>query len=59
MKTTCNQKQTEKHVGLKVRTDLRAGAYFSITFGAGSGTPGASSSSTPAAETMTDAVSTV
>ena len=37
MKTNRNQKRA----GLKVRTDIRAGAYFSITFGAGGGTPGA------------------
>lgn len=49
MKTTRSQKQTEKPVGLKVRTDLRAGAYFSITFGAGSGTPGQAAAPTPAA----------
>lgn len=44
-----NRNQSQKRVGLKVRTDIRAGAYFSITFGAGSGTPGAQ-----AAPTTTD-----
>ena len=39
MKTTRNQKQEQKRAGLKVRTDIRAGAYFSITFGGGGGSP--------------------
>ena len=46
MKTKRNQNQ--KRAGLKVRTDIRAGAYFSITFGAGGGSPGAAPA--PAAE---------
>jgi len=46
MKTNRSDKQ--KNAGLKVRTDIRAGAYFSITFGAGAGTPG--STPAPAAE---------
>lgn len=50
MKTTRNQKQMPKRVGLKVRTNIRAGAYFSITFGAGSGAPGQSAAPAPAAE---------
>ncbi|MBP7961854.1 MAG: hypothetical protein KBG20_00240 [Caldilineaceae bacterium] len=48
MKTTRKQKQAEKRAGLKVRTDIRAGAYFSVTFGAGGGTPGQPAA--PAAE---------
>lgn len=32
-----NRSQNKKRAGLKVRTDLRAGAYFSIVFGAGGG----------------------
>jgi len=50
MKTTRNQKHTQKRVGLKVRTNIRAGAYFSITFGAGSGTSGQPTATAPAAE---------
>lgn len=49
MKTTRNQKQEQKRAGLKVRTDIRAGAYFSITFGAGGGAPGEAAPA-PAAE---------
>ena len=49
MKTTRNQKQEQKRAGLKVRTDIRAGAYFSITFGAGGGTPGAETAPTTTA----------
>ncbi len=50
MKTKRNQNQ--KRAGLKVRTDIRAGAYFSIPFGAGGGAPGdaAAPAAAPAAE---------
>lgn len=44
MKTNRNQKRA----GLKVRTDIRAGAYFSIVFGAGGGNA-AVTESTPTA----------
>ena len=46
MKTKSNQSQ--KQAGLKVHTHIRAGAYFSITFAAGGGSPGAEAA--PAAE---------
>ena len=39
MKT--NRNQTQKRAGLKVRTDIHAGAYFSITFDIGGGSAGA------------------
>ena len=35
MKTNRNQKRA----GLKVRTDIRAGAYFGINFAVGAGSP--------------------
>lgn len=41
MTTTHDEKQEQKRAGLKVRTDIRAGAYFSITFGAGLDSAGA------------------
>ena len=41
-------RQTQKRAGLKVRTDIRAGAYFSITFGAGGGSGGGATESPPA-----------
>jgi|GEM_PF-2683962 len=42
-------RQTQKRVGLKVRTDIRAGYYFSITLGAGVGTGGGATEGAPAA----------
>lgn len=36
-----NRNQSQKRAGLKVRTDIRAGAYFSITFDVGRDSAGA------------------
>jgi hypothetical protein len=49
MKTNRNQKRA----GLKVRTDIRAGAYFSIVFGAGGGSASVSEAA-PAAPPATE-----
>ena len=34
-----NRNQSQKRAGLKVRTDIRAGAYFGINFAVGAGSP--------------------
>ncbi len=45
-----NRNQSQKRAGLKVRTDIRAGAYFSITFDVGGGSTAATPSAGGAAE---------
>jgi len=42
-------RETQKRAGLKVRTDIRAGYYFSITLGAGAGTGGGATEGVPEA----------
>lgn len=49
MQTKRNQSQ--KRAGLKVRSDIRAGAHFSINFDVGAGSPApAAAPAVPAAE---------
>ena len=44
-----NRNQSQKRAGLKVRTDIRAGAYFSITFDVGRDSAGGAAEAAPVA----------